>query len=188
MMTKNVFLQRDLTYLELARGTKTVWKLHLHWPQYTAQKLQFLMKYISGYNLSLWFCQFKDDITCQLFIWCWIFCYCCIRDEFKHSKIAGFLRSSQILMPKMNGVTISIDSEPPKISARHSVASVKPSTAARKTGSSHDLDSHHLPAVKIRPSPPCFSTAKSTNKVQVIIQPGDEINYQCDQMWRFWAS
>lgn len=88
-------------------------------------------------------------------------------------------------MPKMNGVTISIDSEPPKISARHSVASVKPSTAARNTGSSHDLDSHHLPAVKIRPSPPCFSTAKSTNKVQVIIQPGEFIVTRCSDLAPF---
>jgi len=35
---------------------------------------------------------------------------------------------------------------------------------------SSSLDVHHLP-VKIRPSPPCFSAARNSTEVQVIIQP-----------------
>jgi len=80
--------------------------------------------------------------------------------------------SSQILMPRMNGVVLPTDSEPSKLTARNTVASVKPSTAAKRTGLGPDLETHTIHSVKIRPSPPCFSTAKTANKVQVIIQPG----------------
>jgi hypothetical protein len=73
--------------------------------------------------------------------------------------------SSQILMPRMNG---HLTSESEKSGARNSVASVKPSVSRKRPGSSPELD--HLLPVKIRPSPPCFSTSK--NKLQVIIQPG----------------
>ena len=89
----------------------------------------------------------------------------------KASSYAAFIlfSSSQILMPKINGISAPPNFEAPKLVARHTGASIKPSTAAKRTGLSPDLE---MNPIKIRPSPPCFSTAKSTNKVQVIIQPG----------------
>jgi hypothetical protein len=78
---------------------------------------------------------------------------------------------SKIALPKMNKLLSSPENKTKlarKTSA--SVLHVAP-TVTLKRGGNGQLPQHVFP-VKIRPSPPCFSTAKSNAKVQVAIQPG----------------
>ena len=80
--------------------------------------------------------------------------------------------SSKVSLPKMNKLS---PSEAKTKSARKTSASVlhvAPTVPLKRAGNGHQQQLQHVFPVKIRPSPPCFSTAKSNAKVQVAIQPG----------------
>jgi len=83
--------------------------------------------------------------------------------------------SSQIVNIETQGINLTTTQS----DRSATVVSIRPatsSTSSLKRPGSLDLSStsgeglHHLP-VKIRPSPPCFSTARNSTEVQVIIQP-----------------
>ena len=73
--------------------------------------------------------------------------------------------------PMINGdANISMSVAPSSSSAS---ISIRPSVSLKRPASidsSSEAVPNHLP-VKIRPSPPCFSTARNSAEVQVIIQP-----------------
>ena len=82
--------------------------------------------------------------------------------------------SSQIVNTETQGINLTTSQNDKSAT----VVSIRPATSSTslKRPGSLDLSStsgdglHHLP-VKIRPSPPCFSTARNSTEVQVIIQP-----------------
>ena len=86
----------------------------------------------------------------------------------KHLKGIGTTSS-----PMINGdANISMSVAPSSSSAVASI-SIRPSVSLKRPASidsSSEAVPNHLP-VKIRPSPPCFSTARNSAEVQVIIQP-----------------
>ena len=94
-------------------------------------------------------------------------------------QAAGSARSSsEVCLPKTSKLSSSPEA---KIkSARKcstSVLHVAPTVTLKRPGSGNlphqqQQQQQHVFPVKIRPSPPCFSTAKSNAKVQVAIQPG----------------
>ena len=77
--------------------------------------------------------------------------------------------------PMINGdANISMSVAPSSSSSSSSSSiSIRPSVSLKRPASidsSSEAVPNHLP-VKIRPSPPCFSTARNSAEVQVIIQP-----------------
>ena len=81
--------------------------------------------------------------------------------------------SSKVSLPKMNKLSPSESKTKLARKTSASVLHVAPTVTLKRAGNGQlQQQQQHVFPVKIRPSPPCFSTAKSNAKVQVAIQPG----------------
>ena len=81
--------------------------------------------------------------------------------------------SSKVSLPKMNKLSPSETKTKLARKTSASVLHVAPTVTLKRAGNGQlQQQQQHVFPVKIRPSPPCFSTAKSNAKVQVAIQPG----------------